>query len=170
MVKRIAYAVALLLAAVSCEIPFDLVTAGKVLEFSHQNIMFSFSWAFFGLMCLDRLLVRADRRWKKVLFTALAALVFVAGAFLLRLDYAMLSVLLIFTYHLLRDKAVWIRNTAAAGVCALVYNVGVYTFAILGFLPIYLYNGKRGKGLKWLFYVFYPGHLLLIWALRELLR
>ena len=41
--------------------------------------------------------------------------------------------------------------------------------AALSVLPIFLYNGKRGRGLKWLFYVFYPGHLLLIWLLRTVL-
>jgi len=30
-----------------------------------------------------------------------------------------------------------------------------------------MYNGKRGKGLKWLFYIFYPAHLLLIYLLRD---
>ncbi|MBE6908975.1 MAG: hypothetical protein E7474_05155 [Ruminococcaceae bacterium] len=34
-------------------------------------------------------------------------------------------------------------------------------------LPILIYNGKRGKGLKWLFYIFYPAHLLLIFLLRD---
>ena len=167
---RIKYLRRLLLFGVISEIPFDLVTAGKIAAFGHQNIMFSFSWAILGLMCLDRVLTKADRKWKKTLFTALAVLVFCAGAIMLRLDYSMLSVLLIFTYHLMQDKEVWIRNTAAAAVCALVNNVGIYVFALLGFIPVYFYNGKRGKGIKWLFYVFYPGHLLLIWALRALLR
>ena len=167
---RMKYLRRLLLFGVISEIPFDLVTAGKAVAFGHQNIMFTFSWAILGLMCLDRALAKADRKWKKALFTALAALAFLIGSVLLRLDYTVLGVLLIFTYHLLRDKAVWFRNTAAAAVCALVNNVGIYVFALLGFIPVYFYNGKRGKGLKWLFYAFYPGHLLLIWALRELLR
>ena len=36
-------------------------------------------------------------------------------------------------------------------------------------MPIFFYNGERGKGLKWLFYLFYPGHLLLIFQLRKML-
>ena len=34
------------------------------------------------------------------------------------------------------------------------------------FLILALYNGKRGKGMKWLFYIYYPAHLVLIGILR----
>ena len=68
---------------------------------------------------------------------------------------------------LLKDRALWIRNTAAAAVHAMLRNVGIYWFGLLGFIPLFLYNGKRGKGMKWLFYTFYPGHLLLIFLIRR---
>ncbi|RHV90645.1 hypothetical protein DXA96_06645 [Lachnospiraceae bacterium OF09-33XD] len=34
--------------------------------------------------------------------------------------------------------------------------------AFLALIPIYLYNGKRGRQLKYGFYIFYPLHLLLL--------
>jgi len=42
-----------------------------------------------------------------------------------------------------------------------------YCFALL---LLILYNGKRGPAFKWLFYVFYPGHLLLIFGALLLAR
>ena len=33
----------------------------------------------------------------------------------------------------------------------------------------YLYNGKRGAGLKYLFYVFYPVHLILLFFVGNML-
>lgn len=46
-------------------------------------------------------------------------------------------------------------------------NIG---YAFIGFtaaaMLIGLYNGQRGRPLKWLFYGFYPAHLLIIWALK----
>lgn len=37
-------------------------------------------------------------------------------------------------------------------------------------LPLMLtYNGKKGQGYKWLFYVFYPVHIFLLYWLGGLL-
>lgn len=41
--------------------------------------------------------------------------------------------------------------------------------APLGFFPVYLYNGKRGLSLKYLFYWFYPVHLLILHGIADYL-
>lgn len=150
-------------AAVS-EIPFDLVTAGKLLELTHQNIMATFFWAILGLVCYDRITEKSTRA-RYVLGVA-ALVFFTIAAIPLGLDYNMLAVGIIAIYYLLRHKSVLWKNGAAIAYHALLRNVGIYWFGLLGFIPIFLYNGKRGLGLKWLFYVFYPGHLLLIYLIK----
>ena len=150
------------------EIPFDLVTAGKLLEFGHQNIMLTFFWAILGLLCYQALWEKKSGAAKAF---AVAALLFFAGAsLLLGLDYNLLAVGLIFLFVLLRKLSPEWRNAAAMAFHALLRNKGLYWFGLLGFLPLFLYNGRKGRGLKWLFYVFYPGHLLLIWLIRTLLN
>jgi hypothetical protein len=37
--------------------------------------------------------------------------------------------------------------------------------AFLALLPVSRYNGARGLKLKYLFYAFYPFHLLFLWGL-----
>ena len=156
----------LLLFGLVSEVPFDLVTAGKVLEFTHQNIMFTFAWAVLALICFEGLLARG--RTKARAAGAYAVLfAFLISSLFLGLDYNMLALGMIFLFYLLREKALWVRTAAAAGFHVLLRNVGIYWFGLLGFVPICLYNGRRGKGLKWLFYLFYPGHLLLIWLVRR---
>ena len=149
------------------EIPFDLVTAGSVLEFSHQNIMLTFAWAILGLICVDKILEKNNKI--KYLIVGLILLFFLIVSLILGLDYNMLAIALISVYYLLREKAFWVKNVVAMAVHALLRNVGIYWFGLLGFMPVFLYNGKRGKGLKWLFYAFYPGHLLLIYLIRQFL-
>ena len=39
--------------------------------------------------------------------------------------------------------------------------------AITGFMLIWCYNGKRGKQNKYFFYLFYPGHLLILYIIRK---
>ena len=37
-------------------------------------------------------------------------------------------------------------------------------YALLALIPINMYNGERGRwNLKYVFYMFYPAHLLIIW-------
>ena len=157
----------LLFGAVS-EIPFDLVTAGKVLEFSHQNIMFTFALCVMGLICCDMLTGSGDSKVRKALGIAVLP-VFAVIALLLGLDYNMLAVVLVSVFYLLRRKAPALRNLTAMTFHAALRNVGIYWFGLLGFIPIFFYNGEKGRGLKWLFYLFYPGHLLVIWLIRTLL-
>jgi len=53
----------------------------------------------------------------------------------------------------------------------LIYTLGSLLGILLaGISIVYLYNGKRMKGgrelSKWFFYVFYPGHLLVLGLIR----
>ncbi len=50
--------------------------------------------------------------------------------------------------------------------------VGQVLYAGIGFslaaLLLWHYNGQRGRSMKWFFYAYYPGHLLVLWALAVL--
>ena len=150
------------------EVPFDLVTAGVPLESSHQNIMATFFWAILGLMLFERITGEGAPKSREAAGFIMLA-VFAMLSVLLGLDYNMLGCGLIFVFYLLRGKGLEIEAAAGAVYPALLRNMGIYWFGLLGFLPILSYNGQRGRGLKWLFYLFYPGHLLLIWLVRTML-
>ena len=50
---------------------------------------------------------------------------------------------------------------AGCAVLTLMSWSEVTSFLIL--LPIHRYNGERGWNLKWIFYLFYPAHIFLLY-------
>lgn len=65
------------------------------------------------------------------------------------------------------------RSAAAFGLAALLLCLslgGLQWWAMLSVPLIFLYNGQRGKHrLGWLFYLYYPAHLVVLYALSYLL-
>lgn len=154
--------------ALISEIPFDLVTNGKLLEFGHQNIMATFFWTVLALTLYDR--IKGDGKDRKKLAAAVGVLIlFAVLSLVLRLDYSFTAFGIIAIFHCFREKPLWFRNVIAMSYHLLVRNVGVHFFGLLGFVPLFFYNGEKGRGLKWLFYLFYPCHLLLIFIIRSLI-
>ncbi|MBP0969567.1 MAG: hypothetical protein J5744_05410 [Oscillospiraceae bacterium] len=165
---RTRYLTRMLVFGAVSEIPFDLVTSGRILETGHQNIMLTFSWAVLGLICLEAVLNRIKKRAARYIAAGALIIAFMAGSIFLRMDYTMTAVLLISVFYLMRNKLHLLRTCAGAAAYAALRNVGIHIAGLLGFVPILFYNGKRGKGLKWLFYLFYPGHLLLIYLIKRI--
>lgn len=150
--------------ALISELPFDLARLGR-LEAGHQNVMLTFFLAVAALWLYDA----ARARWqnKKGLLLGLAAVGIMSGlSLLLRTDYNLFAVLLVFVFYVFRHEPQWKRDLYALIYQLLLRNKGLFAWGALSFIPLLLYNGRRGRGLKWLFYVFYPGHLLLLYLLR----
>ena len=160
--SRKRYFLRLLIFGVVSEIPFDLFTSGKLLEFGHQNIMLTFAWTLAGLICYEAVSARRHSGLSDIA-SAFLLLGFIAGSLLLRLDHDMAATALIFVFYLLSGKASWMRDLPAAALYAASRGRGVDWFGLAGFIPVFMYNGRKGRGLKWLFYVFYPVHLMLLW-------
>ncbi len=155
--------------ALVSEIPFDLAFEGRV-GLGHQNIMLSFFLSILALMLFDR--IRGEGKEHAALKTLLGILCVCAMAvlaLLLKADYTVFAVLAVFLFYVLRDRHALLRCGVGVGFLALTRTVGYYRATGLSLIPLLLYNGKRGRGLKWLFYAFYPGHLLLLYLLKTVL-
>ena len=158
--------------ALISEIPFDLAFEGKI-GFSHQNIMLSFFLAVTALMLYDRISGEEDSERKHGGKTALgvcAAAAISVLSFLLRADYTFFAVIAVFLFYVFRKKHPLIRAGVGVAFLSLTRTIGYYSATGFSFLPLAMYNGKRGKGLKWMFYLFYPGHLLLLAAIKHFLH
>lgn len=92
-------------------------------------------------------------------------LVLVAGmalAQVLRTDYSAFGVLTIAIMYGYRKSHI---KSMLAGCITLTIMTFVEAVTFFNLLFIRAYNGKRGLSLKYIFYLFYPAHLLLLYAI-----
>lgn len=154
--NRKQYGLNLFLFALLSEIPFNLMRSGHCLH-TGQNVMFTLLLGYLGLCALEYF--RADKLRMTLSILGLFVVAFFAHA-----DYGYVGYAFILLMYVLRGTPV-VR--AVVGCAALPSHV----VGGMAFIPIALYNGKRGfiQGpvAKYLFYAFYPLHMLVIWLLRS---
>lgn len=82
-----------------------------------------------------------------------------------------LYVVLGLLFYILRERR-WAQITALAGLSALIFfasnDLSNQWLLILAAIPILLYNGERGRGGKYFFYVFYPAHIYVLYVIATL--
>lgn len=145
--------------AVLSEIPFDLLTTGKVFDLRHQNV-------FFTLLIGVVLMYVYEKQYSTFSKVSTVFLIMLAGD-IFRTDYGSWGVLMIFCFFIFRERM------AAKLISAAVINIVVFgyiqAFAVMALLPIYFYNGEKGRGYKYFFYLVYPVHLWIIWIIKTML-
>ncbi|MCL2747780.1 MAG: conjugal transfer protein TraX [Oscillospiraceae bacterium] len=168
------YAGRLLMFAILSEIPFDLFCSGgrMYVNMGSQNVLFTLFLGLLAIWLCDRFALRG---WYPL--SLLGVLACAAVAQLAQTDYGMYGVLLIFVCYCFRDRPS-LRGLCIVGVCVLMGAARllespnttwplVISCGAVAAVPIWLYNGRRGKGgrvMQIAFYAFYPLHLLLITA------
>jgi len=160
--------------ALISEIPFDLAFDGR-LGLGHQNIMLSFFLAGLALILFDHIRGGNGSEGERKLVVRSVLGVFAVAviaelALLLRADYTVFAVVAVFLFYVLRQKHPLLRSGVGVAFLALTRTMGYYVATGFSLIPLALYNGQKGRGLKWLFYAFYPGHLLGLAAIRHFLR
>ncbi len=153
--SRMKYGIRLFIFALLSELPWNLANSGALLYYS-QNVMFTLLFGYLALCAIENF----ENEKIKQLFALI--LLFIACT-LLNLDYGVKGLGLILIIYLLREKPV---PQAIIGSCILPYGL----VAGMAFVPINLYNGKRGfmRGAfaKYSAYFFYPVHLLVLGLIK----
>ena len=155
--SRIRYACNLLIFGILSELPFNWFIGNQLWVPDYQNVFFTLLLGLLAIWGMEKL-------WGKWPLMCLPLAAAMGAAYLLHTDYDYKGVLLIAVLYLLRSYPL---PRFFAGALCLYWEWK----AIFAWIPITLYNGKRGwmKGpvLKYLFYIFYPAHLLLLAYLRR---
>lgn len=108
-----------------------------------------------------------DRVKKAQAFGVITVLIItMVVAFVLNTDYNLVGVFTIAVMWLCRKNGMSNKDKALYGCIALFFMHHAECSCFACALPIARYNGEKGKYLKFIFYFFYPGHLLLLYGLR----
>lgn len=166
--NRFRYIGRLLLFAAVSEIPFDFafnlaqydINKGRFIEFTYQNVFFTLSIGLIAITVMEGIrILHADVILKVILSLGVVALG-AALAYFMHTDYDAFGVLAIVSAYLLRNTGKELR--IAIPCVVLSFSSLLELVALIDILPVHFYNGERGWKLKWVFYLFYPLHLLLL--------
>ena len=145
------YLIRLFIFALITEPIYDLAFFGRTLYLDYQNVLWTFLIAMLMLMAVKKYS-------QSILLKVIIILIFALIAWLLKTDYSYIGVIIVAIYYLYREK-----NWVKLGATAILF----LDMAVIGAALTCLYNGEKGKGLKYLFYVFYPAHLLLLYIINS---
>lgn len=166
------YILRLVIFALISEIFFDIAFYDRLIYKGHQNVFFTL---FIGLITvlftdLIRKKMYENEKKPKYLFGILLIIIFIAGiliADLLKTDYSFYGVFMIYCFYMFRFN--FLSQLISVGYINGFMMSGTQVYALLAMPFIYLYNQKPGKyKFRWLFYLYYPIHLILIFLFSKL--
>ena len=154
--------------ALVSEIPFDMAFNSKILEGSHQNVFFT---VFLGLVLITLMTIVEKKFVKQIilinLLNGLLTIGFCVLAFILRTDYNYAGILMMTVFFIFRGRKPLLLISLFSIAELILGSINV--LATLAIIPIFFYNGKKGKDVKFIFYIFYPAHLLILALVSTLL-
>lgn len=149
-----------LLALIS-ELPYDLVFHEKAIFIYSQNIFFTL---FIGLLAVHS--INYFKNKKFIIPIIIFILCFIA--YIIKCDYGYIGVLIIIGFYIFKTN---FMNLVLFQLMLLFpfHNIA-NIFRILALIPIFFYNEKKGYNIKYLFYPFYPLHLLILYLITYFIK
>lgn len=145
------YVSKLLLWGFISEIPFDLAKFGKPFALENQNIFFTLLLSAIGIHFLEKN--------KNTGLRILICLVISFLALILKVDYNMYGTSVVLAFYFAKN----LKVRYMISVSSLIFLVGlldtIQFFAVLGLIPISMYNGEQGIKTGNIYYSFYALHL-----------
>lgn len=180
--SRTRYILQLLIFGLISEWPFDMAFSPIVsfpelltrlfTPLTNLNIFFTLALGALGIELYERLKPRSPK------FALIPPALCALTGLILNVDYSIFGVLLIYAAYFPKKKAYCLPGMAC--VLAVLYLgyasswftafgahcVREFAASCLSLVLLALYNGKRGRKIKWLFYAFYPAHLAILTAIK----
>lgn len=173
--NKLKYLLRLIAFAFISEVPYDLAFGSSYFDMSGQNVYFTLSLGLISVIILD-FLMQHRVGILGILSTALCGF----GAAYLNSDYGFMGVVVItlmFVFSEASQSVKYIGFALSAFMTAIayvpltsVYFIPAQLPAVFSAVPISLYSGKHGKKMnKYIFYIFYPAHILVLYLIKQFL-
>ena len=147
--------------ALISEVFFDLAVYDSWFYLGYQNVLFTL---FVALLVLTGMR-RFNRR------PVLQIICIAAGSgvsWLIHSDYYIIGIILPAVFYWFRNEILF--QMMIGGILSIIESISFFGSAILAYIPIMMYNGKRGYwNLKYFFYVFFPLQFLALYLIRQVL-
>lgn len=156
--NRKRYLLRLWIFAVFSEIPFDMAFFGHFMDVRCQNVLFTMVIGFLVMWGMEK--VSGISRY-------MIAGAGMALAWVLHVDYGFYGIWLICCFYLFRGMKKELMSLQCVSQAASVCLYGwTQIFSIGSLVFLRFYNQERGHKIKYIFYLFYPLHLLLLIWIR----
>ncbi len=179
------YIYRLIILALISEIPFNLFISGSLIYPYYQNVIFTLLLGLLAAKLLQDYIL--ERSGKNLAIAAMGAVAFPLLADFFMTDYGSVGVMTVIIFYLFRGMRFgWLLQLVSLYIFNVVmlqgliipvelgnyvYEIPTQGFALFALIPIWLYNGTRGRGgkvMQYFVYVFYPLHLLVLYFLTLL--
>ena len=157
--NRKKYLFNLVLFGIISEVPFDLFTSKVIYNPNWNNMMFTLALCLVTIWIIDEVKDRINNKYLWYGVSLVIVMAFGLLAMQLSLDYDYHAIILAYIFYIFYDIPVL---GAAIGYISIIKEL----YSFLGFAMTITYNGKRGKQNKWVNYLFYPVHLLILGIIR----
>ena len=144
------------------EVPYDLALTGQVMNFGYQNVMFTMAIGLVALYGLKKVEEMKASKWLQLLLQIVVVAVAACVAAVCKTDYSWGGIVCICVIYLFKASN---ARKLLLGNAVLIMMSTLEVAALVAVPLVGAYNGKRGMKLKYLFYAFYPMHLLLLYVI-----
>ncbi len=172
-IKR--YILLLFIFAIISQIPYHFIFQPQV----KLNILFTFLIGIAFILSLNKIGANGNisNKFLAIVFLILLSTLCIVDLYLRIIEYSLFGVLLVVTFYYLDYNKISSYLTPTILILLMtLYNLliysfnfhnSIYIFALLALPLIYFYNNEKGKfNIKYLFYIFYPTHLLLLYLIK----
>lgn len=185
--NRKKYLKRMLVFALISEIPINLMMGGSVIYPFHQNVLWTLIIGLLCIFAIEKLRAKTDYKcWWKVLLSLMKFLGIIILGYVIAIvtfvDYNCYGILMIMVFYVFRGNRwwqmlgqlaglIWVNLVLMGGfmvpvdIAGRTFEISQQGMAVFAIIPIWLYNGKRGlhnKFIQYLFYAFYPIHMLIL--------